>query len=285
MQQVAEEAGIECNFDTEHQVISYPEGELIKRFEIINPVLEADGMINLAKLKTHGFTLMTGAVKNIFGVIPGLAKPGYHAKLHDRDRFADMLLDLCTYVAPRLSFLDAVIGMEGDGPSAGAPRKLGLLLASANPLALDIVAGEIMGLEEKDNPLLVQARKQGMHPSTFEEVEVVGMEKENLRVADFTLPSVIQSGTGINAPAWIQNIMQALLKNGVTAKPVILRDTCTGCGVCMKACPMDTITLTSDNKATIEYDNCIRCYCCHEMCPEKAIELRHGLLYKLFARK
>ena len=116
MSGAAEEAGIEVNLDATYQPVSFPEGKLIKRFEVITPVIEADGVFNLCKLKTHVFMSMTGAVKNNFGVIPGLAKPGYHAKLHDKGHFADMLLDLAAYVSPRISIMDAVVGMEGEGP-------------------------------------------------------------------------------------------------------------------------------------------------------------------------
>jgi len=154
----AQKTDIELNFDTTFETVSFPQGKLIKRFEVINPVLKADGVFNLCKLKTHLFMHMTGAVKNNFGVIPGLLKPGYHAKLHDTGHFANMLLDLMEYVSPRVSIMDAVIGMEGEGPgAAGEPRHIGLLLASKNPLALDIVAGEIIGLNRENNPVLIAA--------------------------------------------------------------------------------------------------------------------------------
>jgi len=141
MHQAAQQAGIKLNRDTTSRPASYAEGILTKHFDIITPVYEATAVFNLCKMKTHLFTMMTGAVKNIFGVIPGLTKPGYHAKLHDPKRFAGMLLDLARYISPRLSIMDAVVAMEGNGPGTGDPRQVGLLLGSENPLALDVVAG------------------------------------------------------------------------------------------------------------------------------------------------
>ena len=137
---------------------------MIKRFEIITPIRTADVVFNLCKLKTHMFTYMTGAVKNCFGVIPGLLKPGYHAKLRDTGRFASMLLDLTELVGARLHVMDAVYAMEGEGPQSGRPRRAGFILASANPVALDAVAGEIIGLDAKLNPVLVEAGNRNIGP-------------------------------------------------------------------------------------------------------------------------
>mgnify|MGYP001812819469 FL=1 len=115
MHQAANQAGIAVNWDTTSRPVSYADGILTKHFDIITPVYEADAVFNLCKMKTHLFTVMTGAVKNIFGVIPGLSKTGYHAKLHDVQRFAGMLLDLAQCVSPRLTIMDAVVAMEGAG--------------------------------------------------------------------------------------------------------------------------------------------------------------------------
>ncbi|MBF0530824.1 MAG: DUF362 domain-containing protein, partial [Deltaproteobacteria bacterium] len=168
--QVAEKIGVEVNLDCSHESVAFPQGQLIKRFEVITPILKADAVFNLCKLKTHMFTYMTGAVKNNFGVIPGLVKPGYHAKLHDTNRFAAMLLDLTELVSARFFLMDAVTAMEGDGPMAGKPRPVGLILAALNPLALDVVGGEIIGLDRENNPILVEAEKRGLGPTRLEDV-------------------------------------------------------------------------------------------------------------------
>ena len=284
MTNAAEDAGIDLNLDTTYRTVSYPNGSLIKRFEVITPVLKADGVFNLCKLKTHLFMHMTGAVKNNFGVIPGLTKPGYHAKLHDTGLFANMLLDLAEYVSPRLSIMDAVVGMEGEGPGAGEPRQVGLLLASESPLALDVVASEIIGLKRQSNPVLIEAEKRDIHPNRLDEVDIVGPDIAELRIPDYKFPATMFEGMGLGPLPWWQRAMQPFFKDGMSAKPHIVKDKCIACGACHDACPMHVITIVDEKYARIDDENCIRCYCCHEMCPNDAVEIRQGLLYRILNR-
>ncbi len=287
MTAAAREAGAELNFDTGHEIVSHPEGRLVKRFEVITPVLRADGLINLGKLKTHVYTAMTGAVKNLFGVIPDLIKPGYHAKLADGRRFAGMLLDLADLIAPRLNIMDAVVGMEGDGPGSGDPRRVGWLLASVNALAVDVIAAEMMGLAPEDNPLLLEARARGLAPARVEEVELVGATLDELRVPGWRLPGTRATGVGISGSEWWQRPVGVLLRSAMSLRPEVLPERCVGCGACVRACPEHVIALVDaggGQTARINQRGCIRCYCCHEMCPEDAIELRRSLLYRLMNR-
>ncbi len=277
--EAAAQAGIELSFDTTSQAVSFPQGVLIKRFDILTPLAQASGIINLCKLKTHGFLGMTGAVKNSFGAIPGRDKPGFHAKLHDPARFAGMCLDLSACVAPRLSIMDAVVGMEGNGPHNGSPRRIGLLLASTNPLALDVVAGEIIGLKREQNPLLLEAAQRGWTPTRLEEIELIGLEKEKLRVPGFKLPTTVLSSAGSVA----LRLFAPIFKQAFSVRPQILADKCVGCGACRDACPVQVITI-EQRVAQIRHQECIRCYCCHEMCPRDAIALQGGLLYRLLHR-
>jgi len=280
MLEAVRKAGIEASFDEGWQVVSYPEGQFIKRFEIINPILAADGVINRCKLKPHGFMSMTGAVKNNFGAIPGLTKPGYHAKLQKKELFARMLLDLSNLVAPRLSIMDAVVGMEGEGPNAGTPRQAGLLLAAANPLALDVIAAEIMGLDRRDNPVLLEAEKLGMSPPRLEDVELIGIDKNDLRVAGYKLPSTVILKEGTSR---LMAMLAPTMKSGLTMRPHIITDNCTACGTCRDACPMHVISI-KNKVAVIDDKGCIRCYCCHEMCPHEAIDLQGGFMYRMLNR-
>mgnify|MGYP002641104447 CR=1 FL=1 len=285
MSQAAEDSGAELNFDTSFENISFPEGELIKRFEVITPVLKADGMLNLCKLKTHSFTHMTGAIKNHFGVIPGRTKPGYHAKLADKNLFVDMLLDLMHAVPSRISIMDAVMAMEGDGPGTGDPRKVGLFLGAENALALDVVAGEIMGLHRENNPFLMQAEKRGIRPNRIDHVELVGAPLSELKIPGFKFPPTITEGTGVvNHLTWWQKPLQPIFKDSLTRKPRILKKKCIACAACYQACPVKAISMVKNSRKTyaeIDESKCIRCYCCHEMCAEEAIILKTSLFYRL----
>ena len=284
LKETCETAGIKLNFDTSAEEVSYPEGKLIKRFEVITPILESDGVLNLCKLKTHLFMHMTGAVKNSFGVIPGLTKPGYHAKLRDPEHFANMLIDLSNFVAPRLSIMDAVVGMEGEGPNAGDPRHVGLILASTNPFAIDVVAGEIIGIDSQKNTVLTEAAKRGLGPTRLDEVHLVGIEKSDLRVPDFKLPATIYGETGLGGLPWYQRLLSPSFKDGMSVKPRIDKEKCIACGSCYEACPVDAITLYEKEYSEIDDDKCIRCYCCHEMCQYDAVFLHKSLLYRFVNR-
>jgi len=285
MTTAASEADLSLNFNTDYQSISFPDGKLIKHFEIMTPLLEAGSILNLCKLKTHALMVMTGAVKNCFGAVPGRIKPGYHAKLQQRELFAQMLLDLAECLAPRLSIMDAVVGMEGDGPGNGDPRQVGLLLAAENPLALDVAAAKIMGLEREDNPLLLEAEKQGRGPTHLEEIELVGIAPEALRVEGFVLPSTHSPMAHLRSASWWQNLLYPLFRTAMTLKPRVVPADCIACQDCVNICPMEVIHTVEDRTgrphAWIDDQGCIRCYCCHETCPEDAIELWKSPLYRL----
>ena len=111
----AEEAGAVLSYDTESSEISFPDGRVMKRFTIIRPVQNADVVISVCKLKTHMFTMFSGAVKNTFGVVPGLEKPVFHSRFLNPEDFSEMLVDLNELVRPDFVVMDAVIGMECEG--------------------------------------------------------------------------------------------------------------------------------------------------------------------------
>jgi len=280
MLQAAQKAGLALNRDTTSRPASYADGILTKHFDIITPVYESGAVFNLCKMKTHLFTMMSGAIKNIFGVVPGLSKPGYHAKLHDPKRFAGMLLDLAQYISPRLSIMDAVVAMEGNGPGTGDPRQVGLLLASESPLALDVVAGEIMGIDRKLNSILIEAEDRGLHPHRIEDIEVIGAELAEVKVPDFRPPQVAPGDFGLDPMPWHQRLLQPYFKNAYSVRPKVIWERCIACGTCIEGCPVQAVSFVNE-KAFVDDDKCIRCYCCHELCPEEAIGLHRSLLYQL----
>lgn len=280
MVKAAEQSGAELNYDLSTRQVSLPQGKVLRQAEIIAPAVDCDGMFDLCKMKTHTFMSMTGAVKNHFGLIPGVTKVGFHASHQEKSRFADMLLDLAAWANPRLCIMDAVLAMEGDGPGAsGTPRQVGLLLASEDPVALDVVAGEIMGLPRRENPILLAAERRGLSPSRIEDVELVGGELAQLRIPDYRLPGHVRTNImeflgPLTGPA--QRLGKALMAQ----TPRILPERCVGCAICKNACPAQAITM-KDRKARVSPGKCIHCYCCHELCPQKAVALKRGALSRL----
>jgi uncharacterized protein (DUF362 family) len=155
--------------------------------------LEADAVNNLPKWKTHGFTLLTLGVKNLFGCVPGTKKALWHLKAGDNHTlFAQMLVDLCQAIRPSLTLLDGIVGMEGTGPGSGDPIPLGLILASKDPLSLDQIVCDLLGISRKSLLTNRVAFKQGMGK---EWIEIVGESVDSARVPGFKLPP-------LSSPDW-----------------------------------------------------------------------------------
>ncbi len=279
---LADDAGLELNYDTSSRTVLADEARVAKRFDVITPVLEADAVINLCKLKTHAFTILTGAVKNLFGVLPGFDKPGYHARMRTVDNFADVLLDVALFVKPVLNVMEAVAAMEGNGPGLGDARKVGLIMAGPSALALDVAAGAITGLAPERHPVLRAAARRDMKPNRPAELEVIGPSLESLALDDWKWPpTIIEEGGFANAGPF-QRFMTNLLRDGLSVQPRVRRENCTGCALCRESCPVGAIGVIND-KSYVDEKLCIRCYCCHEACAYDAIELRRSLLHRLAA--
>ena len=283
MAHAAREAGMELNYDVSGRQVSYPEGRLMKHMELITPAVECDGILNLCKMKTHLFMHMTGAVKNLFGLIPGLSKVGFHANLPDKGQFAHMLLDLAGCAHPRLNLMDAVLAMEGEGPgTSGTPRQVGLLLAAEDPLALDVAAAEIMGLPRANTPLLLAAEERGLSPSRIGDVEIVGAALDDLRIPDYRFPAHVSSNLIGTFLGPLTGPAAHLCKSALAQAPKVDASVCVKCGICRQSCPAQAISMSGPaGVARIDPKRCIRCYCCHELCPRQAVRLKKGLLSRL----
>lgn len=238
---------------------------VFKRFELAKPYLEADRVINLPKLKTHEMMTMTCSVKNLFGAVVGMAKPAWHLKAgEDRLLFAEILLDIYRLRKPDLNIVDAIVAMEGDGPSSGTPRPVGLLLAGVNPVAVDVIAGEILGIPRSLLPVERAARDMGLEGSVRERISTLGCPLAEARIEGFLLPrsSSVQFG--------LPGFLAGILRNHLSARPFPIPEKCTLCGICRDACPPSAMEIVN-GVLRIDYRRCIRCFCCRELCPENAL--------------
>jgi uncharacterized protein (DUF362 family)/NAD-dependent dihydropyrimidine dehydrogenase PreA subunit len=283
LKQAGDKAGFQLADFNHGREVSHPTALLAKKITLANGILDADGVISLPKLKTHGFTRFTGAVKNQFGCVPGLLKRQFHIKMPDPYAFSTMLVDLTTFIRPRLYVMDAIVGMEGNGPFGGKPRHLGVLLISADPVTLDAAACKLIGLNPEFVPTSQPGEKSGLGTYHYENIEILGEPIEPLIVKDF---QVVRKAV----PHATSGVVRTFIKNRVTPRPVIDPAKCTACGTCIKMCPvgsaaLDWMQLEEGKKIPKHnYSKCIRCYCCQETCPEGAITIKTPLLGRLFFR-
>jgi ferredoxin len=251
---------------------------MFKRFELARPYMEADRIINLPKLKTHEMMTITCAVKNLFGAVVGPEKAAWHLKAGaDREMFARMLLEIYQLRKPDLNIVDAVTAMEGNGPGGGDPRHVGLLLAGVNPVAVDMIAGEIVGIPKKLLYVESAAAKLGLDGADRENVQTIGAPLEETIVGDFRLPHISDVQWGL--PPFLKN----RLRRHLTSRPFALADKCRLCGICRDACPPGAIEIR-DGSLHIDHDRCISCFCCRELCPHGALGVREGRLMRFIKK-
>jgi len=243
---------------------------------IASAIFDMDVIIDLPKLKTHNFTLFTGCVKNMFGIMPGFHKGEIHRRYPYPADFSAKLVEIFSIKKPLLNVMDAVYGMEGHGPSGGKPRKIGLILASFDSVALDAVSSKIIGYDPFFIDTTRIAYQKGLGEGNLNKIEIKGERLQNVIVPNFELTdNAYKILRGI--PKFIYPPFQYLASKLIWIHPEVIKEKCTGCGICAKNCPVNAI-LMKESKPTINYRKCISCYCCHELCPEKAYEIRRSWL-------
>ncbi len=254
-------------------------GELIKKAYIARPVLEADAMVNLPKLKTHSFTVFTGAIKNLFGLIPHGLRLHYHRQFIRNEVFARMLVDLFSCVPPQLNIMDAIVGMEGEGPSSGYPRKIGLVLASRDAVALDAVATQIIGLDPLGVPTTAIAHTRKLGVGDLRQVEILGPSLEEVTISGFR-----HSVAAVSLfRRWLPSFLYAYFQEQLVLVPEVEPRICQVCQECVRMCPRQAIGLV-DGSAFIHKADCIHCLCCHEVCQHRAIRLKQRFLGRLIRK-
>ncbi len=256
------------NFDTAGVVeFENPRGQAFEKIYIAKPVLEADVVVSMPKLKTHMLTVFTGAVKNMYGCVPGARKAWYHQVAPGINEFSDYLVDIFALAKPHLAIMDGIVGMEGDGPAAGDPRTVGALIAGYDSVAVDAVCCQLIGLDPHKIQMLTKASARKLGVLSSAEIQVHGpfaqRKQKKYKVRQ----------RGLQPPAFI---MKHSL-NWMQAYPVINQGKCIGCDLCYSSCPVKSIS-KGEKGLLIKREQCIRCYCCHELCPATAVDLKSNRL-------
>jgi uncharacterized protein (DUF362 family)/Pyruvate/2-oxoacid:ferredoxin oxidoreductase delta subunit len=266
LEKVAKEEGaVIKNFDREGVVGVTPSTNYVDKMYLAKPLFEADFVINLPKLKTHSAGIYTGAVKNLFGCIPGLKKAEYHRLAPNPKDLGHIFADIHQAVKAGLHIMDGITAMQGEGPTAGEVYQAGKILFSTDPLALDVVAAAMLGMDIEDIPILISARERQLGEGALDKIEIAGDYDSPPRLPGFKLPKRLRSLKPRNHAVLVKLI--DLLKT----RPRINTKLCKNCNMCVESCPVQAI-----NKETkkVDYRSCIECMCCHELCLHKAVELR-----------
>lgn len=281
--QVADKTKINLNYDTSAENVSNPHGEVCKVFNIISPIKKADLIVDVCKLKTHSLTTMSGAVKNLFGTIPGIEKFEMHTRFKEPKIFESMLVDLCSMHCERvpvLSIMDGIYGMEGNGPSGGDVRRFDLLMSSLNPFNLDIAASTILGMENEVY-YLEKAKERGFCVDRASELaffdgNIADFKAENVKLPDTKSLKILRI---------LPTMLGGKVNKFFEPRPDIIKTKCIGCGECMRSCPAKTIELAENKNgkkiALIHREKCIKCYCCQELCPIHAVKVKKNFIFKI----
>lgn len=279
----AEQYGAVLNQNFGITEVHFPEAAVAHDFKYTAYLDDADAVINCCKLKTHGMMGMTCAVKNMYGMVPGSVKSEYHYRYSDPMDFARMIVDLNRAKPARLHIVDAVVGMEGNGPTAGTPREIGCLLAGYDPYRLDMICAGIIGLPPACIPTIAVAQELGLCPIEPDDIATsepwqsfVVPDFENIRNAEALAQ---QDG---NVALW-GRMKDRLMKVFMRSRPAVQKDECIGCAECGRICPAKVITMVN-GKPRIDRKKCIRCFCCQEFCPVGAMKVHRTPIAKLLEK-
>ncbi|MBI4007956.1 MAG: DUF362 domain-containing protein, partial [Planctomycetes bacterium] len=250
---------------------------ILKSFDVAKTVKDVDMVVSIPKLKTHGLTLYTGAIKNMFGSIPASGKKNVHLLAPKSKLMAQALVDVYEVMRPHISIMDAIIGMEGNGPNAGDPKKIGLMLASTDGVALDAVASSIVGFNPMEVPIIRFAHERGLGTADLTEISVFGEAIENVSVPDFKKPS---SSSQDFATKYVPNfLLSRMFHHSCTTVSTIYQPNCTKCYECITNCPAKAMSASaSGGQVIVDTDKCIGCFCCDEVCNFKAIRMKRTFI-------
>jgi len=236
--------------------------KFIDKLCISKAVIEADYIINIPKFKTHSLTTISGAIKNMFGIVPGAKKAQLHTLTRSVYEFAELLVDIYQIRIPDLNIMDAIIGMEGRGPTNGEPRVINKILSSENGISLDSIMASMMGLKPESIELLLIAKKRNLG---------------EIHTSDINISGKLEIISGFKVPnnGLLQKIRKSAIPhifNFAVVKPIMNHNKCKVCMKCIEVCPVSAINLNS-GFPEVDRKKCISCFCCDEHCPYGAVIL------------
>ena len=274
-QEVLEKTGIKRVADEEGvPSLTFDKSIIVNGIPITRLARDCDVIVNLPKIKTHVLTKMTCAVKNMFGMVTGVHKVELHRNSPSPRDFVKRVADVYEVSKPHLSIVDGIVGMQGDGPSWGELRDIGLVLAGADAVSVDAVVSDIVGLPFAQDISLNEVVRRGLGEGLIENIEVLGEPLDAVRIPDFKHSQTSRIST--NVPSPVARLAAGLL-NFV---PFIKNDVCKRCRVCVECCPVDAITLGKE-MSIIDNAKCVKCFCCYEMCPHRAIMIKKNFFARL----
>ena len=275
---------------SENVHVDFSDGITCKEFDFCKEVVESDAIINVCKMKTHALERITGAVKNVYGFVCGYRKAAGHVKFPNDTVFARMLADIHRCTHPRLHIMDGIIAMEGNGPGAGTPTPMNVILISQDPVALDTVYCYLLNLDSELVPTNSQGCRMGIGTDKEDEIEIILCDPDESNTGT--------SGHIINKNELFEKYGNATFDVGrekpkntflmkysgfmtkLARRPVIDKEKCVKCGICVDHCPVPGKAVEFKNGKSsppvYDYKKCIRCYCCQEMCPQHAIRPVRG---------
>jgi uncharacterized protein (DUF362 family)/Pyruvate/2-oxoacid:ferredoxin oxidoreductase delta subunit len=255
------------NFDLGAAALLPVNNSYVQRIPVARPVLDADLVVSLPKLKTHTFAnIITGAVKNMYGTIPGQIKADFHRLAPRPSEFYTVVRDLYAIVRPGLTIFDAVDAMEGNGPSAGNLVSTGFIIASADGVAADAVAAELIGVPAEKVMTTRLCAEAGLGKGRLEDIEILGEDLLKSVVQNFKLP----------ATAVVNPSLYKIILSLTRSEPHVDDTACTLCKTCVNSCPVKAMSIPED-RVVIDRKTCIRCFCCSEVCPQQAIHPKRRL--------
>ncbi len=279
----AETFGAKLNDDFSQSEIDYPQAVKAKHFPYTSWLSKVDAIIDVCKLKTHAMMGLSCAVKNFFGTIPGTKKPEFHYRFPKAEDFADMLVDVYEYSKPALCICDAVIGMEGNGPTQGTPRKIGCLVASKNGHMLDTIAADIIGIKASEVPTIKAAQNRGLLTEDSSQIRVFG-DLSKFRIPDFkTVEAQSSVFFKVLGDGFFGKVADFFASRVITPFPKLEPKSCVGCKKCAQICPAKAITM-KNGKPHINRKICIHCFCCQEFCPMGAMRYGRHLIMRVLGR-